>query len=207
MNILIAEDHPIIVDSITRIIKKKFNQAEVLSVEFSKQILEYITTYSITHLILDIHLNDGNALKVLDTLKLQNKTLPIMIFTTNQIQGNTLPYTKWDIWGIVNKAITATDLRKVITNFITQEDEYTIQSEHIIRFKGIHKNEVQQNTLVNSLSNNELQVMDLLLNRTSIKEIAFLTNNKSSTIATYKKRIFRKLGVNSLLELEDLMKK
>lgn len=52
-----------------------------------------------------------------------------------------------------------------------------------------------------SLSNHELTIMQLLLQGKSTKEIAYTLKLKDNTISTFKRRIFKKLNVTSLLQL------
>ena len=51
------------------------------------------------------------------------------------------------------------------------------------------------------LSSREYQIADLLVKGTSLSQIGKLTNLKETTISTYKKRIFAKVGVKTLSDL------
>ncbi|MBK6641034.1 MAG: helix-turn-helix transcriptional regulator [Bacteroidetes bacterium] len=52
------------------------------------------------------------------------------------------------------------------------------------------------------LSERELTVMNYLLKGEGIKEISGRLNIKSSTVATFKARIFNKLGVSNIIDLK-----
>src|SRR5690606_20441727 len=54
---------------------------------------------------------------------------------------------------------------------------------------------------VHQLSSREYQIAYLLVKGTSLSQIGKLTNLKETTISTYKKRIFAKLGVKTLSDL------
>jgi|SRR5690606_15150765 len=51
------------------------------------------------------------------------------------------------------------------------------------------------------LSSRERQIADLLVRGTSLSQIGKLTNLKETTISTYKRRIFEKVGVKTLSDL------
>lgn len=51
------------------------------------------------------------------------------------------------------------------------------------------------------LSTREHQIADLLVKGTSLSRISQLTNLKETTISTYKKRVFKKMGVKTLSDL------
>lgn len=55
--------------------------------------------------------------------------------------------------------------------------------------------------IAHGLSSRERQIADLLVRGTSLSRIGKLTNLKETTISTYKKRIFKKVGVKTLSDL------
>ncbi|HWK58659.1 MAG TPA: response regulator transcription factor [Parapedobacter sp.] len=55
--------------------------------------------------------------------------------------------------------------------------------------------------MAHRLSSRECQIADLLVKGTSLSQIGKLTNLKETTISTYKKRIFQKVGVKTLSDL------
>lgn len=55
--------------------------------------------------------------------------------------------------------------------------------------------------ITHGLSPRERQIADLLVRGTSLSQIGKLTNLKETTISTYKKRIFNKVGVKTLSDL------
>ena len=54
------------------------------------------------------------------------------------------------------------------------------------------------------LSEREVTVMSYLLKGEGIKEISTRLNIKSSTVATFKARIYNKLGVSNVIDLKNL---
>jgi DNA-binding NarL/FixJ family response regulator len=54
------------------------------------------------------------------------------------------------------------------------------------------------------LSDRELTVMSYLLKGEGIKDISSRLNIKSSTVATFKARIYNKLGVSNVIDLKNL---
>jgi DNA-binding NarL/FixJ family response regulator len=55
------------------------------------------------------------------------------------------------------------------------------------------------------LSDREIEVMEDLLQGLGVKEISVRFGVQPTTIATYKSRLFEKLGVTNLLELQSLV--
>ena len=67
------------------------------------------------------------------------------------------------------------------------------------------KEESRQNPML-TLSDREIEVMQLLIQGRAIGEIAQLMNLQVSTISTYKTRVFKKLEVNNVIELAEKSK-
>lgn len=79
--ILIADDHTIVRIGLRYILKSKFEDCEVEEVEDSKSLFEILEKKTYTHLILDLHLKDGNMINFFSTLRSRFPHLPILIYS------------------------------------------------------------------------------------------------------------------------------
>ncbi|MEZ5068886.1 MAG: helix-turn-helix transcriptional regulator [Bacteroidia bacterium] len=57
--------------------------------------------------------------------------------------------------------------------------------------------------LFENLSEREMEVLLMLLKGKGVKEIASRLDLKSNTVATFKARIFDKIGVNNIIDLQN----
>lgn len=57
---------------------------------------------------------------------------------------------------------------------------------------------------INQLSDRELSVLNYLLKGDSLKDIAVRLDVKPNTIATFKARLFDKLGVSNIIDLKNI---
>ncbi len=206
MKILIADDHPIVVEALSQIIKAQFPNAKVYAVETGKAIVQKLMTQKIDFLILDIKLLDGNSLAVLEDIKTLDLKVNIVVFSTTHVADSFVKFNKGQVWGFVHKNIQNSDLRKIVSNFLLQKEVYKIDSEYFTSANTLGKHANTSKNLFETLSKNELLVMELLANDNSTKEIAAITNKKSNTISTYKRRIFQKLGIHTVAEFIDILK-
>lgn len=76
-------------------------------------------------------------------------------------------------------------------------DDIVLAIETALRGEVFHGG----NEVAHRLSPRERQIADLLVKGTSLSQIAQLTNLKETTVSTYKKRIFGKVGVKTLSDL------
>ena len=60
---------------------------------------------------------------------------------------------------------------------------------------------------VQDLSSREIQVIEHLIKGLPLKEISTIMNLHLSTVATYKSRIYDKLKITNLIELNEVCKK
>lgn len=83
-----------------------------------------------------------------------------------------------------------TALRGEVFLGVGDEEVQPVSPQHQIMEKKAHR-----------LSSRECQIADLLVKGTSLSQIGKLTNLKETTISTYKKRIFQKVGVKTMSDL------
>jgi len=98
-----------------------------------------------------------------------------------------------------------------VTGFLNKQmDEQTVISTMAAFFSGslqnteLNKNDRMSNDPFSLLSERELTVMTYLLKGEGIKEISGRLNLKSSTVATFKARIFNKLSISNIIDLKNL---
>jgi DNA-binding NarL/FixJ family response regulator len=58
---------------------------------------------------------------------------------------------------------------------------------------------------IDSLSDRELIVMNYIMKGTGVKEISLKLDLKPTTVATYKARIFNKLGVSNVMDMRNVL--
>ena len=63
-----------------------------------------------------------------------------------------------------------------------------------------------KSTPIESLSNRELQIANKLVEGIPLKELSNTLNLHSSTISTYKNRLFEKLNIQSIPELVEVLR-
>ncbi|MFB2118459.1 LuxR C-terminal-related transcriptional regulator [Parapedobacter sp. 2B3] len=66
---------------------------------------------------------------------------------------------------------------------------------------SVSKQQTAPSKAAHRLSSREYQIADLLVKGSSLSQIGKLTSLKETTISTYKKRIFKKVGVKTLSDL------
>jgi len=110
-------------------------------------------------------------------------------------------YLQLGVKGFINKSAGSAELRRAIravmsnSRYLTQEMKDILAKEELL---GIRQSPFA------ALSARELEVLPHLLEGLNVTEIAALLSVHTSTIGTHKARIFKKLGVSNVVELNRI---
>lgn len=200
--ILLADDHAIIRRGIKFLIDAHFGKFEVIETETAKSILSLTKEHKPTHLILDMQLQDGNVMEIFQELRKQYPEVLIMIYTMSpeEIFGKRMIQLGANSFlskqSSEQEMVHALDLFFRGKKYISQNLSDLLVNEQLK--KANPENPIKQ------LSDRETQVLSYLLKGDGLKEIALKLNVKPNTIATFKARLFDKLGVSNIIDLRNV---
>lgn len=197
MKFLIADDHSLIVKGFINIIKSYFNNVECDSAEsYNKlQILLKNNTYDI--LFLDIRLGKDDARVFSKNIIQQYPKMPIIIISSLD-DNNSISI----LLGQGVKAyILKTDEEEEIIKAIN-----TVLEGKIFLSKNLQQTFLERNLSINKnqeiiLSDREKEVLELIVNEFSTKEIAKKLFLSPKTIESYRSNLFLKFDVKNVAGL------
>lgn len=197
--ILIADDHVIIRRGIKFLVENNFGRANYIEVANLSGIKEKLEKHpDISYMLLDMQLMDGNLLEILPELKKQYPHIPIMVFSmvNEDIYGKRLLKNGVDYF--ISKQLPEEEIIKAL--------DALFSGKKLVSAHSLRANDAQAPTdnPLTQLSEREIIVMEHLLKGDSVKSIAGLLDLKTSTVATYKARIFEKLDINNLIDLKNI---
>ena len=199
ISLLIADDHVIIRRGLKFLLETHFGKFNIVETDSSKGILDSLEKNNFTHLILDMQLSDGNLLEIFQEIKQQFPLLPILIYSMSPEEIFAKRLNNLGASGYLNKQSSEEEVVKAMELFFTGR-KYVSQ-KYFDQQHGVQKGK-SENPFSN-LSERETEVLLLLLKGKSVKEIASHFDLKSNTEATFKARIFDKIGVNNLMDLQN----
>jgi two-component system invasion response regulator UvrY len=202
-SIVIVDRYPIIRDGLAKFLNEKF-------VTF--QVLEYVSVAKMNQdskhqkpalIILGIN-NTGleMVLALLDHLRMAYPESKIIVYDDERDSLKALEYLKNGARGYIPKSEDIATLQEGIgivldgKRFVVKEILDDIFDEQIF---GFNKRLDRQHLLTGA----ELEVANYLINGMKISSIASLLHKSVSTVSTFKKRIFDKLGVDDIIELNE----
>ncbi|MBK6483264.1 MAG: response regulator transcription factor [Chitinophagaceae bacterium] len=200
--ILIADDHAIIRLGLKFILDSHFNVLNADEVDDCKSLFEFLALKYYSHLILDLQMQDGNSMNIFSQLHSQYPDLKILIYSMSPEEMFAKRLLRMGATGFLSKQSSEGEVLKALDLFLLGRNYASDKLLEELR-KGQSSPGQEQNPF-DELSEREMLVVNNLLLGKGVKEIAGQLNLKSTTVATYKARIFDKVGVNNLVELRNV---
>ncbi|CAA7193743.1 Oxygen regulatory protein NreC [Chryseobacterium potabilaquae] len=196
--VLIADEHCVSMEGMTFILKS-MSQDIVIDRAYNKEeLMKLVEKKEYILLILDIALLGDVYDSPVKKIKERSSNLKIMIFTACK-EDVMLRYLYEGAEAFVYKSDEESEIRTALASIFTRG--YYYQQE--LLYDLIHKNQLKSFSRVGLeiLSEREKQVYCYLLKGSGPLEIANALGLHQSTVSIYKKRLFKKLNVHSLVDL------
>ncbi len=205
--ILIADDHSIVRLGASVIIQNTYKDVKITHATTYKEVFDHLKQNGFDLLLLDINMPGGNNIKVIkEILDIQND-LKILVFSSYDENIYALRYIEAGAAGYLNKN-TAMDELGLAIQSIQERGKYMSPPIRDLYVQTLitNKSTIQTTNPLYKLSNREMDVAKHLIDGHGILEVSSLLNLSSSTVSTYKSRVFEKLQVNNIPELIELFK-
>ncbi|MBS1765104.1 MAG: response regulator transcription factor [Bacteroidetes bacterium] len=202
ITLLIADDHVIIRRGLKFLLESHFGKINIHETDSNKGILSALIQNNFTHLVLDMQLTDGNVIEIFNEVHRQYPELPILIYSMSpeEIFGKRMM--QLGAAGYLNKQSSEDEVIRAMDSFFKEKKYMSQKLSQLISSENKKKKE----NPFEILSEREMEVLLMLLKGKGVKEIASHLDLKSNTVATFKARIFDKLGVNNIIDLQQTAK-
>jgi two-component system invasion response regulator UvrY len=198
MNILIVDDHDVIRQILSLIIKAEFPKALCNKVENAESCITLLKKEKFDLLILDMNLPDMDGITLTEWIRDHYPEQMILIFSMNPTVIFAKKLYQMGVMGYLNKQAGTTDITKALRTILTEKKQYMNEElRSILAQDFLNK---KPSNPIETLSKRELSIAQLLAQGKTNEQIAGKLNIEASTIRTYKARIFQKLDVSNLHE-------
>ena len=194
-NFISADDHSIVTQGMSFILKDLYNGATVYQIESFSEIIKVLNTNTIDLLILDINFPDGSSLNLLPTLKKIQPNLKILIFSGYDEEIYAVRYLSAGANGYLKKLSSEEEIKHAIKTVMTSGKYTSKNIQDKIMDSYILK---KPSNPLEQLSNREIEIAKFLVEGRSNIDISKSLNIKKTTVSTYKIRIFEKLSIETL---------
>jgi two-component system invasion response regulator UvrY len=206
INILIVDDHQII-----RLGLKILIENEIKDVVFNfteagdeKSAKELISSLGLDLIILDIEMPNSNSYELCKKILKNKPDQRILILSAYPEKIYAKRFYSIGVFGYLNKSSDDFTLTSCIKRILAGKKYY---SQNFYDVLSSDLSSGSNSLKVQDLSSREIQVIEHLIKGLPLKEISTIMNLHLSTVATYKSRIYDKLKITNLIELNEVCKK
>lgn len=200
--VLVADDHTIVRSGIKLILQDLLPSTIIDEASNGNEVISLVKKNGYTLIVLDINMPDTDSITLVTNLFAYREQCKILIYTMNSEELYAKRFIKLGVRGYLSKESQAGEIRKAIDSVLNGEIYVSkkVKKDLSEDLKKGADNPFQK------LSDREIQTVKYLLHGYSLPEIKKILNIHSSTIGTYKTRIFEKLKIKTLRELNELAK-
>jgi len=197
INLLIVDDHPIVRRGLKEVLKDE-SDLSVTEATSARAALSQIKEQQFDLIILDLDMPGMNGLDLLKELKREHKNLPVLILSVYPEDQVAVRVLKAGASGFLSKEAAPEQLVRAIRK-ILQGGKHI--SEPVADLLLTYLDGSTGKELHEKLSDREFQVLCLMAEGKTIKEIADNLCVSSPTVSTYRARILNKLDMKTTAEL------
>lgn len=200
VRILIVDDHPIVRQGLDRLIEREPDLQIVAEAATADEALGAVDSEAIDFVILDIGLKQGSGLDVIGQIRARRADLPILVLSMHQERFYAERVLRNGAQGYVMKQGDPGEIVPAIRRILTG-DLYlsAVLAEELVRRAVEGPDESRPPAEL--LSDREAEVVRLIGDGFSTREIAGELNLSVKTIESYRANVKRKLGLRSGAEL------
>ncbi|MBD8084454.1 response regulator [Chryseobacterium caseinilyticum] len=201
---LLADDHSLIRQGVEILIEDLGFEGDILHASTLQKVLACTAENNIDVLVIDAAFPDGNSLEIIPDLKTKYPELKILVFSGLEESDYALRFLNAGVNGFLTKVSEEEDIKNALMKVIV-EGRYISSVTQGLLLNSL-QNSSHQNPL-EKLTKRELEVVQMYADGMGNLEIANALGLKQNSVSTMKKRVFEKLGIDSLVELAALLKK
>jgi two-component system, NarL family, invasion response regulator UvrY len=200
--VLIADDHTIVRSGIKLIIQDLLPSTVFDEASNGNEVISFVKKNDYKLIVLDINMPDTDSITLVTNLFAYREQSKILIYSMNSEDLYAKRFIKLGVLGYLNKESRSDEIRKAITCvlsgevYISKKVRKDLSEDMQSKKGGDNPFEI--------LSDREIQTVKYLLNGYSLLEIRKILNVHSSTVGTYKTRIFEKLKIKTVRDLDQL---
>jgi DNA-binding NarL/FixJ family response regulator len=203
--VLVADDHVIIRRGMRNLLNDHVRPCEVHEAGSCAELVAELPKRAFHLLMLDLQLGDGSALDLLERIQRDHPALRVLVYSMGAERIYAQRVLRMGCAGYLSKESGEEEVLRAVRT-VLQGREYR---SHELELRLLRPSGAAQSTTppdpFTTLSDREVLVMEELLKGTGVKDIAEKLGLQPTTVATYKARLFDKLGASNLLDLKRLV--
>jgi DNA-binding NarL/FixJ family response regulator len=201
IRILLADDHKIVRTGLRELLEKQPNLEVVGEAEDGRTAVQLSKTLSPDVVIMDISMHDLNGIEATRQITSNSPHVKVLILSLHSSQRFMTDVFKAGASGYLLKDCDLSEVFDAIRAVIANETYICPQIATVLRNDYLQRILQAEASTVSTLTPREREVLQLMAEGKSTKEIAFSFNLSVKTVEAHRQRIMEKLNIHSIAEL------
>lgn len=204
--ILIADDHDLFAGGLKLILETMPDFELIGKVSNGKELIEFLDTHGQVDLLaLDLHMPLMDGMQVLPFLERNYPKLPVLVVTGQHTTATMELCRNLGAKGFVGKDASLPIFKEALMA-VSEGREYFQPIRTEVTNKASVNNSFERLRENFNLSAREMEIIQLILHQQDTNAIAEKLHLSPLTVKTHRKNIFKKLKINNVVGLMNLMK-
>lgn len=203
LNLLLCDDHKIMLDGLKSILKSDKEFETIFTALGAKQALEILNEHQIDIALVDINMPEMNGIELTQKIKLEHPYTKVIILSMNHSIASIQQALDAGASGYILKNTDKKELLDGIRKVMQKGKYYSREVADII-ISGImdEKNDKKEDApQAFELTPREIEIVKLIIKEYSNQKIADALHISEYTVETHRKNIFRKTNTKSIVGL------
>ena len=197
--VIIADGQYLIRFALKEVVKSEPNLHFVGEATSESALLQLVQQEQRTAIVIMDYDEGDFTLDTIHKVKLVNPKAKLIIISADNTKKNILKSIEWGINSFLTKSCDEAEIKDAIKATLSNDKYFCSRVLEYLIEKSFGKEETQ--TKRSPLSNREAEIVQLIAKGLVAKEIAALLNLSTHTVYTHRKKIMKKLSLNSASEL------
>lgn len=198
---LLADDHSVVRMAVKLIIKEQYFNAQIDECASGEQAMELLANNAYDLIIIDLLMPHTNTNDLLEKILKGHADSKVLIFTMMSEGIFATRYFQLGIKGFLTKDCDEREISTAIELILNNKKYISMELSHKLIEASLSD---RSENPFEDLSIREKEIVRLLITGKSVREIKGILNIQNSTVGTYKVRIFEKMMVSNIVDLQEV---
>lgn len=197
MKFLIIDDHAIVRKGLSQLLREEFPASEIVEAGDSAEVYDKVRACIWDVILLDISMPGRNGMDILKQLRAEGIKAPVLMLSMHPEDQYALRALKAGASGFLNKDAANDELIAAVHKVLAGRKYISVA----LAEKLAESATTGDRPAYETLSDREMQVLQLLASGQTVSEVADAISLSVNTISTYRNRLLEKLNLNNNAEL------
>lgn len=199
--LLLADDHALVRAGLSELVQKIPGVAVVAQASNGREALEIIQTQPLDLVLLDIGMKELNGLEVAERVTREHHAVKVLMLSMHANEEYVLRALRAGACGYMLKDSATTELKLAIESVLAGKMYLSPNISHNVIDSYLHRTGAGKKTGIDQLTPRQREVLQLIAEGNSTKEIAANLNLSAKTVETHRAQLMERLGIYDVASL------